>query len=205
MPTRETTPLPSADEASFGAMPPGDPCLMVLFGASGDLTKRLLMPAIYNLACQRLLPEAFTIVGLALDDLSTEAFRSRMTEDIQKFSTRPTFDAKTWENLAGRLYYTPGNFNDHAAFRPRLRAAPSPRRRTGRLRDLRSHRGRRRRFPPGRRLFNHRDRLPAGEARPREDRKSRRLRTGGDDSRLFGTSAGGVCEAARMNSSAIVK
>jgi glucose-6-phosphate 1-dehydrogenase len=103
-------------EPTREAAPPGEPCLLVIFGASGDLTKRLLMPALYNLACDRLLPDRFAIVGIALDELSTEQFRARMTADIQKFSTRSTFDARAWEGFVGRLHYTPGNFADPAAY-----------------------------------------------------------------------------------------
>src|SRR4051812_17245781 len=64
--------------APTGAAPRGEPCVLVLFGASGDLTRRLLMPALYNLACDRLLPEQFAVVGVALDPLSDEQFRDRM-------------------------------------------------------------------------------------------------------------------------------
>ena len=48
-----------------------NPCVMIIFGASGDLTKRLLMPAIYNLACDGLLNENFAILGTAMDDMTT--------------------------------------------------------------------------------------------------------------------------------------
>src|SRR5258707_15372879 len=87
---------------------PGDPCILVIFGASGDLTKRLLMPALFNLACDGLLPESFAIVGMAMDDLTTDAFRERMARDVRTFNTRKDFDAATWDNLAARLYYMPG-------------------------------------------------------------------------------------------------
>jgi glucose-6-phosphate 1-dehydrogenase len=74
------------------------------------------MPALYNLACDRLLPDRFAIVGIALDEMSTDQFRARMTADIQKFSTRSTFDANAWEGFVARLHYTPGNFADPAAY-----------------------------------------------------------------------------------------
>ncbi|MFL5243154.1 MAG: glucose-6-phosphate dehydrogenase, partial [Gemmataceae bacterium] len=95
---------------------PGDPCIMVIFGASGDLTKRLLMPALYNLICDGLLPAQFAVVGIALDDLTTETFREHMTRDIRLYQTRKEFDARAWDNLCSRLYYTPGKFGDEAAF-----------------------------------------------------------------------------------------
>src|SRR5687767_15438338 len=92
--------------------PTGDPCVVVIFGASGDLTKRLLMPALYNLACDGLLPKRCAIVGMARDDLGTDGFRQKMTEDVQKFSTRAQFDARVWSQFVSRLYYTPGDFGD---------------------------------------------------------------------------------------------
>ncbi len=96
--------------------PPGDPCIMVIFGASGDLTKRLLMPALYNLVCDGLLPAQFAVVGIAMDDLTTESFREHMSRDIRSFHTRKEFDASAWDSLCSRLYYTPGKFGDEAAF-----------------------------------------------------------------------------------------
>ena len=92
------------------------PCIMVIFGASGDLCKRLLMPALYNLACDGLLPEGFAIVGMATSAISSEEFRARQREAIQKFSTRKTFDQAKWDWLESRLYYTSGNFTDPESF-----------------------------------------------------------------------------------------
>jgi glucose-6-phosphate 1-dehydrogenase len=103
-------------EPPRGTTASGDPCILVIFGASGDLTKRLLMPALYNLACDGLLPRQFAIVGIALDELSTEEFRARMTTTIQAFTTRSTVDPHVWGEFVNRLHYTPGNFADPAAF-----------------------------------------------------------------------------------------
>jgi glucose-6-phosphate 1-dehydrogenase len=97
--------------------PPASPCILVIFGASGDLTKRLLMPALYNLACDGLFPKQCAIVGMSRDELSDEAFRERMTADVQKFSTRPSFNAEVWRDFVSRLYYTTGNFDDADAFK----------------------------------------------------------------------------------------
>ena len=96
--------------------PTAEPCLLVIFGASGDLTKRLLMPAFYNLVCDGLLSANFAIVGTAMDELTTESFREKMSVDIKQFSTRAEFDQKKWESLCSRLYYTPGKFDDADAF-----------------------------------------------------------------------------------------
>ncbi len=98
---------PAGREPTDGS-PPGDPCVLVLFGACGDLTKRLLMPAIYNLTCDGLLPEQFAIVGADRTDLTSEQFRARLSDEadgIKKFNTRKDFSPEIWEKIAGRLYY----------------------------------------------------------------------------------------------------
>jgi glucose-6-phosphate 1-dehydrogenase len=102
--------------AVTGGQTQAEPCLVVIFGASGDLTKRLLMPAFYNLVCDGLLPKEFAIVGTAMDPLTTDSFREKMSTDIKQFSTRAEFDQKPWDSLCNRLYYTPGTFDDDAAF-----------------------------------------------------------------------------------------
>ncbi len=103
-------------EAPRGTSQAAPPNTVVIFGASGDLTKRLLMPAFYNLACDGLLPKQFAIIGTALTDWDTEKFRAQMTSDIKQFSTRQKFDEAVWKDLVSKFYYTPGSFNDAAAY-----------------------------------------------------------------------------------------
>lgn len=88
-----------------------DPCAMILFGAGGDLTKRKLIPAIYNLAKRKLLPEQFAIVGVSIEPLSHEEFRRRMTDDIQEYSVDGV-DPASWDWFVKRLYYISGDFKD---------------------------------------------------------------------------------------------
>ena len=90
--------------------------LLVILGASGDLTKRLLMPALYNLACDGLLAEDFAIIGMARQALTHEEFRLSQRQGMEKFSTRRSADAARWQWLESRLYYTPGEFDDPAAY-----------------------------------------------------------------------------------------
>ncbi len=97
------------------SLTPG-PCLMVLFGASGDLTKRLLMPALFNLACDGLLPERFAVLGCAMDDMTSEQFREKMSDDIKKYQTRGDFNQSVWDQLCARLHYVPVKFDDVPAF-----------------------------------------------------------------------------------------
>ncbi len=94
---------------------------MVIFGASGDLAARLLAPALYNLACDNLLHEDFAVLGTAIDRLTTEQFRERMSESIKRFHTRNEFDQAVWERLVNRFYYLPGDFRGLEVFR-QLRA-----------------------------------------------------------------------------------
>jgi glucose-6-phosphate 1-dehydrogenase len=96
-------------EPSGRAARPG-PCALVLLGAAGDLTKRLLMPALYNLACDGLLPESFAIVGVARAEMTQDQLRERFAADIRSFSTRKTFDEAVWRSLESRLFYCKGDF-----------------------------------------------------------------------------------------------
>ena len=95
---------------------PSEPCAMVIFGASGDLTKRLLMPAIYNLACDGLLPHNFAVIGVARVELSEDTFRDQMSRDIRQFATRD-FNEAVWNEFVENLYYQNGNFADPAMYR----------------------------------------------------------------------------------------
>ena len=89
-----------------------DPCILVLFGASGDLTKRLLIPALYNLACDELLPERFAILGVGRTEWTTEFFREKLTEDIRSFQTRQKFDENVWNQFIKQMHYTYGPLED---------------------------------------------------------------------------------------------
>ncbi|HEV8713689.1 MAG TPA: glucose-6-phosphate dehydrogenase, partial [Candidatus Binatia bacterium] len=66
---------------------PGDPCVMTIFGASGDLTKRKLIPALYNLARENFLSKEFAVVGFARREMTNETFREKITQDMQEFAT----------------------------------------------------------------------------------------------------------------------
>src|SRR5687767_6328146 len=81
------------------------PCALVIFGASGDLTKRKLVPALYSLARQNLLPESFFILGAARTELTDDSFRQSMREALQEFSDEGIADEAIWESFASRLYY----------------------------------------------------------------------------------------------------
>ncbi|NOZ72572.1 MAG: glucose-6-phosphate dehydrogenase [Chloroflexi bacterium] len=81
------------------------PITIVIFGASGDLTYRKLVPALHSLACADLLTDDFVIIGAARSDLSDEAFRQRMKEGVDKFGRLSGDDCMPWEDFSSRLFY----------------------------------------------------------------------------------------------------
>ena len=99
-----------------GGNPTASPCVMVIFGATGDLTKRKLIPALYNLAQDDQLPKRFAIIGFAANDQTTESFRATLTQEIPKFAASPV-DAKLWAWFNERIYYVKGDFGDPEAYK----------------------------------------------------------------------------------------
>ena len=90
---------------------PGDPCIMVIFGAAGDLTRRKLLPALYNLARAQLLSREFAIVGVAHNAMSTEDFRKKLSDDIRHYAGSE-IDTDVWEWFQRRIYYVTAEFDD---------------------------------------------------------------------------------------------
>ena len=97
-----------------------DPCSIVFFGASGDLFKRMLLPAMYNLRLENTLPQHFGIVGFSRSEWSNDEFGDFGKASIAEFSrSGPAADAN-WNEFAQHLSYISGSFDDPAAFQ-RLR------------------------------------------------------------------------------------
>ena len=88
-----------------------DPCALVIFGASGDLTHKKLMPALYALAVRRLLPPRFAIVGVARTEGDDDSFRGDMQTAVQEHARDP-FREEVWDELAGQLHYVTTDFSD---------------------------------------------------------------------------------------------
>src|SRR5579875_2825405 len=95
---------------------PADPCTMVIFGAGGDLTKRLVVPALYNLARTGILPKNFALVGVDLAEGSAESWRDHLFGALQEFVGNPSaefhvnaIEQDAWERLASRMYYLQGD------------------------------------------------------------------------------------------------
>ena len=98
---------------------PADPCIMVIFGAAGDLTRRKLIPALYNLARAQLLSREFAILGVAHSKMSNEEFRNKLSEDIKHFAGADV-DPDIWEWFLRRMYYMTAEFGDKELY-PKLK------------------------------------------------------------------------------------
>src|ERR1700735_776749 len=85
-----------------------DPCVMVIFGFSGDLTRRKLIPALYNLASQQLLSREFAVIGLGRTPMSDEDARKKLTEEFKRFATGP-IDPDLWEWFVRHINYMNGD------------------------------------------------------------------------------------------------
>ena len=116
----QTEIIPAVEQPRAGRPgKPSDPCAMVIFGASGDLTRRKLIPALYNLAKNELLSREFAVIGVARAPMSTEDFRKKVSEDIQQFATDKV-DGDIWEWFVRRMYYLSGDMSDKTLY-PRLK------------------------------------------------------------------------------------
>jgi glucose-6-phosphate 1-dehydrogenase len=112
--------MTSSDQPTSSPAPrshqPAPPSVLVLFGASGDLAKRKLVPAIYNLAAAGFLSDEFAVVGVSRTPISDDDFRHRMSEDLHKFETGDV-DPKKLEWLKERLSYMDGDLDSKATYK----------------------------------------------------------------------------------------
>src|SRR5919106_3977667 len=91
---------------------PPDPCVMVIFGVLGDLACHTLIPSLYALGCQGLLPEPFAIIGFARREWDDDAFREHLREIVRQ---KRLFREVLWQKFARGLSYMPGDFTSPAA------------------------------------------------------------------------------------------
>src|SRR5256714_1590635 len=92
------------------------PCALVIFGATGDLTRRKLMPALYRLTQQRLIPAEFAVIGTARQEMSDEEFRAEMRKALEEFGEDKQVDDAVWQSFAGGLSYVSGEFGDDGTY-----------------------------------------------------------------------------------------
>src|SRR5438094_5430297 len=112
--TEQPEPNPLREGLSARAVP--QPCTIVIFGATGDLTQRKLIPALYNLAADGDLPPAVAIVGFARREKADDQFRTELEEATRKFS-RQTVRDEIWRNFAQSIFYHQSEFEDEAGYR----------------------------------------------------------------------------------------
>lgn len=116
-------PTKTRSAARAERIPPAPPCAMVIFGAAGDLTKRLVVPALYNLVTAKQLPDGFRLVGVDLAAKTAEDWRKGLTETMNEFVASDGefqvdhIDQKTWRWLTDRMRYVQGDLNDPATYR----------------------------------------------------------------------------------------
>jgi glucose-6-phosphate 1-dehydrogenase len=94
-----------------------EPCTIVIFGASGDLTARKLIPALFHLFIEKQLPKPIRVVGFARREKTHESWRNEMGEALKKFSRTKNIDAAQWQEFAKNLFYCQGEFGDEKAYR----------------------------------------------------------------------------------------
>ena len=99
-----------------GHEPPADPCTLVIFGATGDLAKRKLIPSLYNMAQARLMPQNFAMIGIGREGLDDAGFRARMAEGLSEFIPGH-LDTGLRDDLVRRIRYMSGDFGDPELYR----------------------------------------------------------------------------------------
>ena len=114
----------AADSDVQEAAPVAPPCVMVIFGAAGDLTKRLVVPALYNLVNDKRLSENFQIVGVDLAAKTAEEWRQSLTDMMNEFVTKgggefeaDHIDQDAWKWLTSRMTYLQGDLTDPGCYR----------------------------------------------------------------------------------------
>ena len=89
---------------------PIGPCVFISFGGTGDLTKRKLIPALYNLRVNGLLPDEFAVVGIGRREMDHDSYKAKLTEDMKEFVTG-SLDQDVWSWLVERIYYQRCDFS----------------------------------------------------------------------------------------------
>ena len=110
----EATPI---ERSAIAPLPKGDSCVVVVFGASGDLTRRKLVPALYDLACTGCVNPTFEVLGIGRTPMTSEEFRARMRNAAAVAKDTRDFTAKQWADFEKRLFYLAGDVNDPAFYR----------------------------------------------------------------------------------------
>ena len=109
-------PLVAGQEQGVPALRAPEGCAIVIFGASGDLTRRMIVPALYSLQQRGLLPDDFAIVGYSRSKLNTAVFRDEMESAVRELAGPVPVTADSWDHFAQRLHYISGNYDSREDF-----------------------------------------------------------------------------------------
>ena len=99
-----------------GIMETLEPCSIIIFGASGDLTARKLIPALYHLTKDKQMPASFRIIGFARREKTDESWRQELRAALNQFSRSKPVDDKLWESFSKNIFYCVGDMTDPAAY-----------------------------------------------------------------------------------------
>lgn len=116
MPQRSVVEAPNPFREGLRIKQSPEPCVMVIFGATGDLTHRKLLPALYNLALEHPLPAGFSVVGFARRPYNDEVFRQQALDSINQYSRQKPVNPQVWESFATGIHYLQSSFNDAAGY-----------------------------------------------------------------------------------------
>ncbi len=116
MPQRSVIEAPNPLREGLRIKQSPEPCAMVIFGATGDLTHRKLLPALYNLALEHPLPAGFSVVGFARRPYNDEDFRLQALNSINEYSRQRPVNPQIWDSFASGLYYLRSDFHDPAGY-----------------------------------------------------------------------------------------
>ncbi|HYT34557.1 MAG TPA: glucose-6-phosphate dehydrogenase [Ktedonobacteraceae bacterium] len=112
MPQRSVVEAPNPLREGLRIKQSTEPCIMVIFGATGDLTHRKLLPALYNLALEHPLPAGFSVVGFARRPYSDDDFRQQALESINAYSRQKPVNSQVWDSFASGIRYLQSDFHD---------------------------------------------------------------------------------------------
>jgi glucose-6-phosphate 1-dehydrogenase len=112
MPQRSVVEAPNPLREGLRIKHSPEPCVMVIFGATGDLTHRKLLPALYNLALEHPLPAGFSVIGFARRPYNDDIFRKQALDSINQFSRQKPVNPQVWESFESGIFYLQSDFND---------------------------------------------------------------------------------------------
>ena len=107
----------AVEGTTSNTLPQADPCLLVIFGASGDLTRRKLLPALWDLACAGCMHPHFDVLGTGRTPMTTEEFRAQMRRAVAASADARAFDSGRWEQFEKHLFYMTGDPHEVAFHR----------------------------------------------------------------------------------------